>query len=322
MGQSAMRLGTFGLIASSLLSVGVCSAAWPEKPIRIIIPWPPGGSTDIVGRILAAELTARFKQQVIIDNRAGAGSIVGLQIATAAPPDGYTFMKTSTAYGFLIDKPKVPVDLVNSFAPVVLIGFGDSAMVVHPSLPVNSVKELIALAKKRPGELLYPSSGIGGFPHMNTELFKIKTGVNLVHVPFKGGGPAAADIIGGHSQVMIGSLVTSLPHVQNKRLKLIAVGGAKRNPKLPDVPTIGETVPGYESSIWWGIFAPPKTPADIINRFHAETTDVISTPAFQKRLEEQGGAVVKMSPAEFGKLMVAEQNKWLEVIRVAGIKGE
>jgi tripartite-type tricarboxylate transporter receptor subunit TctC len=321
MGRSAKQL--LGLIAASFLLTGICSAAgWPEKPIRIIIPWPPGGSTDIVGRILAAELTTRFKQQVIIDNRAGAGSIVGLQIATAAPPDGYTFMKTSTAYGFLIDKPKVPVDLVNSFAPVALIGFGDSALVVHPSLPVNSVKELIALAKKRPGELLYPSSGIGGFPHMNTELFKIKTGVNLVHVPFKGGGPATADIIAGHSQVMIGSLVTSLPHIQNKRLKLIAVGAAKRNPKLPDVPTIGETVAGYESSIWWGIFAPPKTPIDVINRFHAETMDVISTPAFQKRLEEQGGAVVKMSPAEFGKLMVTEQNKWLEVIKVAGIKGE
>jgi len=323
MGRTLQRTNKLATLFAMLLVAGVCSAAgWPEKPIRIIIPWPPGGSTDIIGRILAAELTTRFKQQVIIDNRAGAGSIVGLQIATAAPPDGYTFMKTSTAYGFLIDKPKVPVDLVNSFVPVVLIGFGDSALVVHPSLPVSSVKELIALAKKRPGELLYPSSGIGGFPHMNTELFKIKTGVNLVHVPFKGGGPAAADIIAGHSQVMIGSLVTSLPHVQNKRLKLVAVGGAKRNPKLPDVPTIGETVPGYESSIWWGIFAPPKTPTDIINRFHAETTDVISTPAFQKRLEEQGGAVVKMSPAEFGKLMVAEQNKWLEVIRIAGIKGE
>ena len=321
MGHSAKQL--LGLIAASFLLSGICSAAgWPEKPIRIIIPWPPGGSTDIVGRILAAELTTRFKQQVIIDNRAGAGSIVGLQIATAAPPDGYTFMMTSTAYGFLIDKPKVPVDLVNSFAPVALIGFGDSALVVHPSLPVNSVKELIALAKKRPGELLYPSSGIGGFPHMNTELFKIKTGVNLVHVPFKGGGPAVADIIAGHSQVMIGSLVTSMPHIQNKRLKLLAVGGAKRNPKLPEVPTIGETVAGYESSIWWGIFAPPKTPIDIINRFNAETMDVISTPAFQKRLEEQGGAVVKMSPAEFGKLMVNEQNKWLEVIKVAGIKGE
>jgi tripartite-type tricarboxylate transporter receptor subunit TctC len=323
MSRAKVLINKLGLAFATLFFASLCSAAgWPEKPIRIIIPWPPGGSTDIVGRTLAAELTARLKQQVIIDNRAGAGSIVGLQIATAAAPDGYTFMKTSTAYGFLIDKPKVPVDLVNSFAPVVLIGFGDSALVVHPSLPVSTVKELIALAKKRPGELLYPSSGIGGFPHMNTELFKLKTGVNVVHVPFKGGGPAVADIIAGHSQVMIGSLVTSMPHIQSKRLKLIAVGGAKRNPTLPNVPTIAETVPGYESSIWWGIFAPPKTPADIINRFHAEITQIISTPGFQAKLAEQGGAVVKMSPAEFGKLMVSEQNKWLEVIRVAGIKGE
>jgi tripartite-type tricarboxylate transporter receptor subunit TctC len=311
------------LLIASLAIVPLAPAAgWPEKPIRIIIPWPPGGSTDIVGRILAAELTARFKQQVIIDNRPGAGSIVGLQVATAAPPDGYTFMMTSTAYGFLIDKPKVPVDLVNSFAPVVLIGFGDSAMVVHPSLPAKSVKDVIALAKKKPGALFYPSSGIGGFPHMNTELFKLKAGVDLVHVPFKGGGPANADIVAGHSQVMIGSLVTSMPFIQNGRLRLIATGGAKRNPKTPDVPTIAETVPGYESSIWWGIFAPPKTPAEIVARFHAATTEIISTPEFQRKLEEQGGAVVKMSSAEFGRLMVSEQNKWLEVIKAARIKGE
>jgi len=321
-----MKLNLFNALGLLLAAVAIVpaaqAAAWPERPIRIIIPWPPGGSTDIVGRILAAELTPRLKQQVIIDNRPGAASIIGLQVATAAPPDGYTFMKTSTAYGFLIDKPKVPVDLVNSFAPVALIGFGDSAMVVHPSLPARTVKDVIALAKKRPGELFYPSSGIGGFPHMNTELFKLKTGVNLVHVPFKGGGPATADIVAGHSQVSISSLVTAMPFIQNGRLRLIGTGGAKRNPKTPDVPTIGETVPGYESSIWWGIFAPPKTPADIIARFHAETMDVISTPAFQKRLEEQGGAVVKMGSAEFGRLMVSEQNKWLEVIKAAGIKGE
>jgi tripartite-type tricarboxylate transporter receptor subunit TctC len=321
-----MKLEHFKAVALLLASVALAptaeAAAWPEKSVRIIIPWPPGGSTDIVGRLLAAELTPRLKQQVIIDNRAGAGSIVGLQIATAAPPDGYTLMMTSTAYGFLIDKPKVPVDLVNSFAPVALIGFGDSALVVHPSLPVRTVKDLVALAKKRPGELFYASSGIGGFPHMNTELFKLKAGVNLVHVPFKGGGPAVADLVAGHSQLQIGSLVTVMPHVQSGRIRLIATGGAKRNPKLPDVPTIAETVPGYESSIWWGIFAPPKTPADIIARFHAETLDVLSLPGFQKKLEEQGAAVVKMSPADFGKLMLSEQNKWLEVIRVAGIKGE
>ena len=310
------------LLASSTFFPMAVAAAWPERPVRVIIPWPPGGSTDIIGRILAVDLTARLKQQVLIDNRAGAGSIVGLQIATASPPDGYTFMMTSTAYGFLIDKPKVPVDLVNSFAPVAMIGFGDSALVVHPSFPVKTVKDLIELAKRRPGEIFYASSGIGGFPHMNTELFKLKTGVNLVHVPFKGGGPAAADVLAGHTQLQFASLVTVVPHVQSGRLRLVATGGPRRDPKYSNVPTIGETVPGYESRIWWGIFAPPKTPQDIIGRFHAETMQVISTPAFQKRLAEQGGAVVKMSSAEFGKLMVSEQNKWLEVIRVAGIKGE
>src|SRR5512139_2882347 len=183
MNTKMLLLRTFGPIFVSVAIIPAAPAAsWPEKTVRIIIPWPPGGSTDIVGRLLAAELTTRLKQQVIIDNRPGAGSIVGLQVATAAPPDGYTFMMTSTAYGFLIDKPKVPVDLVNSFAPVALIGFGDSALVVHPSFPVKTVKDLIELAKKRPGEIFYASSGIGGFPHMNTELFKLKTGVNLVHV--------------------------------------------------------------------------------------------------------------------------------------------
>ncbi len=300
----------------------VATAAWPEKPVRIIIPWAPGGSTDIVGRILAIELSARLKQQVIIDNRAGAGSIVGLQIATAAAPDGYTFMKTSTAYGFLIDKPKVPVDLVNSFAPVSLIGFGDSALVVHPSFPVKTVQDLINIAKKRPGEILYASSGVGGFPHMNTELFKLKTGTNLLHVPFKGGGPATADVVAGHTQMQLGSLVSMMSQIQAGRLRLVAVGGEKRSPKYPDVPTIAETVPGYSSSIWWGVFAPPKTPTDIIARMHAEIQDVIATAGFQKKLDEQGGAVVRMSSSEFGKLMVSEQNKWLDVIKAAKIRAE
>ncbi len=221
MNAKLLGLSILGLLlaANTLLSIA-SAASWPERPIRMIIPWPPGGSTDIVGRILAADLSARLKQQVLIDNRAGAGSIVGLQIATASPPDGYTFMMTSTAYGFLIDKPKVPVDLVNSFAPVAMIGFGDSALVVHPSFPVKTVKDLIELAKKRPGEIFYASSGIGGFPHMNTELFKLKTGVNLVHVPFKGGGPAVADVMAGHTQLKFSSLVTAAPYVQSGRLRL------------------------------------------------------------------------------------------------------
>ena len=310
------------LAAIGFVTVNLANAAWPEKTVRVIIPWPPGGSTDIVGRLLAAELTQRLKQQFVIDNRAGAGSIIGLQYATQQPPDGYSLMMTSTAYGFLIDKPKVPVDLVNSFAPVAYVGMGDSAFTIHPSLRVNTVKELIDLAKKLPGELLYASSGIGGFPHMSTELFKMMTKTNITHVPFKGGGPAAVDTMAGHSQIMFGSLPTVASIVAGGRLKLLATGGKQRHPNFPNVPTVAETVPGYESTIWFGLFAPKATPADIIASVHAEVNNALAAPELLRRLAEQGAVPSKMSTAEFGRLMVSETNKWQEVIRVAGIKAE
>ena len=310
------------LAAIGFVAVNLANAAWPEKTVRVIIPWPPGGSTDIVGRLLGAELTQRLKQQFVIDNRAGAGSIIGLQYATQQPPDGYSLMMTSTAYGFLIDKPKVPVDLVNSFAPVAYVGMGDSAFTIHPSLRVNTVKELIDLAKKLPGELLYASSGIGGFPHMSTELFKMMTKTNITHVPFKGGGPAAVDTMAGHSQIMFGSLPTVASIVAGGRLKLLATGGKQRHPNFPNVPTVAETVPGYESTIWFGLFAPKTTPADIIASVHAEVNNALASPELLRRLAEQGAVPSKMSTAEFGKLMVSETNKWQEVIRVAGIKAE
>jgi tripartite-type tricarboxylate transporter receptor subunit TctC len=297
----------FALLASALLiAPGTAHAAWPDKTVRVVIPWPPGGSTDIVGRLLAAELTQRLKQQFIIDNRAGAGSIIGLQYAMQQPPDGYTLMMTSTAYGFLIDKPKVPVDLVNSFAPVVYI----------------SVNELIDLAKKRPGELLYASSGIGGFPHMSTELFKMMTKTNITHVPFKGGGPAAVDTMAGHSQLLFGSMPTVASIIASGRLKLLATGGKQRHPNFPNVPTVAETVPGYESTIWFGLFAPRNTPADIIASVHTEVNNALASPELLRRMAEQGAVPSKMSTADFGRLMVSETNKWLEVIRVAGIKAE
>jgi tripartite-type tricarboxylate transporter receptor subunit TctC len=317
------RLGILALVLAAIAAAPAARAAtFPEKTVRIIIPWPPGGSTDIVGRLLAVELTARLKQQVIIDNRAGAGGIVGMQIAAAMPPDGYTLMMTSTAYGYLIDKQETPVDLIKSFMPVAMIGTGESALSVHPSLPVKTTAELIALAKAKPGALNYASSGIGGFPHMNTELFKLKTGVSMVHVPFKGGGPALADTMSGQTQVYLSTLVTVMPAIQSGRLRLLAVGGMKRNPNLPAVPTIAETVPGFETYIWWGIFAPNGTPAAVIARVHSDTTAALSAPGFVKKLDEQGGVPVQMSSADFGKLMVAETVKWTEVIKAAGIKGE
>jgi tripartite-type tricarboxylate transporter receptor subunit TctC len=320
-----MKLHRFKAIAALLASFAWFSvpatAAWPERAIRVIIPWAPSGSTDIVGRIISPDMSSRLKQQVLIDNRPGAGSIVGLQLASQQPSDGYTFVLTSTAYGFLIQKSNV--DLVNTFDSVALVGFADSALVVHPSLPVNSVKELIALARKKPGQLLYSSSGIGGFPHMNTELFKLMTGINIVHVPFKGGGPAIADTVAGHTQIHLGSLPTEMPHIRAGKLKVLAVGGRKRNPALPGVPTISEAgVPGYVTYIWYGFFAPKGTPADLISQMNATVGATVDSPDIVKKLDAQGVEAAKMSPAEFAKLMRDETEKWLDVIRRAGIKGE
>jgi tripartite-type tricarboxylate transporter receptor subunit TctC len=298
------------------------AAAYPEKLVRVIVPWPPG-PTDIIARVVSAELSPRLKQSVIVDNRAGAGGIVGMQAAAQSPPDGYTLMATSTAYGYLIARPKVNVDLIESFAPVALFGISESALTVHPSLPVKSVKELIALAKARPGMLHYASSGVGGFPHMNTELFKLMAGVDLVHVPFKGGGPAITDVVAGHTQIVITSLIGLMPHIKSGKLRALGVGSSKRTATLPDVPTISEAgVPGYETYIWYGLFAPAGTPAAIIEHLHAEITAVLASPELRKKFEAQGVEIRNMSSGEFGKFMVSEATKWMRVVKDAGIKGE
>ncbi len=312
---AALLSASFGVVS------GAATAAWPDKPVRVIIPWAPGGSTDIVGRILAADMPAHMnRQQVIIDNRPGGGAIIGMQLAAAAAPDGYTYMLQSTGYGHLIQKANV--DYVDSFEPVAMVGTADSALVVTPSLPVKTVKDLIELAKKRPGQLLYSSSGIGGFPHMNTELFKLKTGVNMVHVPFKGGGPAIADTVAGHTQIHLGSIPTEMGFIRAGKLKVLAVGGKKPNPQLPGVPLISDTVPGYVTYIWYGFFAPKGTPAAVIAQMNAAVKASTSNPEVVKKLDQQGVAVEQMSPADFGRLMKAETDKWLEVIKAAGIKGE
>ena len=314
--------GAVLVAAAAVFTTFNANAAWPERPVRMVVPWAPGGSTDIVTRILAADLTKRLGQQFIVENRAGAGSIVGLQFTSQQPPDGSTFLLTSTGYGFLINKG-ANVDLVNSFASVAMIGFSDSALVINPHLPVNSVKDLIALAKKRPGELLYSSSGVGGFPHMNTELFKLMAGINLTHVPFKGGGPAIADTAAGNTQMQLGSIPTVIGQVRAKRLRAIAVGGPKPNPALPGLPTISESgVPGYQSQIWFGVFAPKATPPAIVSAMHGGIGASLESADTIKRLNEQGVDINKMSTADFAKLMASEQEKWAKVIKAANITGE
>ncbi len=306
---------------SGLSGAVLAAASWPDRPIRVIIPWAPGGSTDITARILGADLTKRLKQQVIVENRAGAGAIVGMQFTAQLPPDGYNYLLTSTGYGYLINKANV--DLVKSFASVSMIGVGDSALVVHPSLPVNTVRDLIALAKKHPGELLYSSSGIGGFPHMNTELFKIMAGINMTHIPFKGGGPAIADTAAGNTQLQIGSVPTVIGHIRTHRLKAIAVGGPKPNPMLPGIPTISESgVPGYQTQIWFGVFAPKATPASLVASMHGALNESLGNPEVIKRLDDIGVEIEKMTTPQFARLMESEQEKWAKVIKQANIRGE
>ena len=324
MNRSASRIAAVGLTLACISGPGIAAtAAWPEKTVRILIPWAPGGSTDIVGRIISPELTKRLKQTVLIDNRPGAGSILGMHLAAASPPDGYTFMLTSTAYGHLLNKKDAKgIEYSKSYEPVALIGLGDSVLTVHPTLPVKNLKELIALAKAKPGQLNYSSSGIGGFPHMNTELFKLMTGTNIVHVPFQGGGPAAADTMAGNTQINLGSVPSLMGYIRSNRLKPLGVGAKKRNPQLPNVPTMTEQGVPFVTYIWWGLFAPLKTPQDIIRRMHDEIAALQDTADVVQKLEQQGAMPVKQSSAEFGKYMQDEAVRWQMVIDKAGIKGE
>jgi tripartite-type tricarboxylate transporter receptor subunit TctC len=310
------------VIGACVTSPAWSAAAYPEKLVRVIVPWPPG-PTDTIARLIATELSARVKQPVIVENRPGAGGIVGMLAASQSAADGYTLMATSTAYGYLIAQPKPNVDLVESFAPIALFGLNESMLAVHPSLPVQSVKELIALAKAKPGSILYASSGVGGFPHMNTELFKLMTKVDLMHVPFKGGGPAITDVVGGHTQVILTSMIGLIPHVRAGKLRPLGVGSMTRSKTMPDIPTIAEAgVPGYETSIWYGLFAPAGTPQAIVQRLNAEVNAAIDAPAVQKSYEALAVLMKRMTPAEIGKFMVSEAAKWQKVVNEAGIKAE
>ena len=309
------------LLASTVGGASLAASGYPERPIRVILPWAPGGGTDITARVVADELDRQLKQRVLVDNRSGAGGIVGMKLTAQAPPDGYTLMVTSTAYGYLLQK--ADVDLVQSFDAVAMLGTSDAGLCVTPSLPVKSVKELIALAKRRPGALNYASSGVGAFLHMNAELFKLMAGVDMVHVPFKGAGEAIPDVIAGNSQVIISSVPGLLPYIKSGRLRILGIGSLKRNPTLPDVPTVSEAgVPGYETYIWYGMFAPKGTPASRIAALNSATNAALKSPDLVNKLEVQGIIPAQMTSAEFGKLMVSETEKWMKVIAATGIKAQ
>ncbi len=314
---------------SAALLIITCDSAlaqqYPNRPIRWIVTYPPGGPTDVVARAVGAKLTEAWGQQIVIDNRAGAGGVIGTDLAAKSVADGYTLL-FGTSAGLTINpalSSKLPYDAVNDFAPVSLLVLNPQLLVVTSSVPVNTVKELIALAKSRPGQLNYASVGQGSPNHMGMELFKALTATDIVHVPYKGTGPAITDLIGGQVQLMFNSMPSVLPLVASGKLKGLAVGSAQRSRAVPDIPTVSEAgVPGFENVTWYGMFAPAKTPHDIIVRLNKQVVQILADPEMTRRLASQGAEPRSSTPDELSKFMRIESERWRKVIKVAGIKVE
>jgi tripartite-type tricarboxylate transporter receptor subunit TctC len=310
-------------LALAALMSAAQAQTYPTKPVRLIVPFPPGGSNDIIGRMAAHQLGERLGQSVVVDNRGGAGGTIGTELASKAAPDGYTLLLISVAHAYNPSMyKKLPYDPDKAFVPVGVIGSGPVALAVHPSLPVSSVAELIALAKAKPGQLNYATAGVGSFQHLASELFRLQAQVNMVHIPYKGGGPSMMDTIAGVANLNMASLIQVMPHAKSGKLKVLATSGTKRNAALPDVPTIAETLPGYDATNWWGIVAPAGTPQPVIDRLSAELLLVVASAETQKRLSTEGGEALRMSAAEFGRFMAAETVKWAKVVKEAGISAD
>src|SRR5271169_5282302 len=318
-GCRPIAFGTFCFVLVLTLPLFAAPATaqdYPSHSIRLIIPFAPGGSNDVVGRIIANQLGEKLGKQVFVDNRSGAGGVVGTDLAAKAAPDGYTLLIISIAHAVDAWLYKEPYDPVKDFVPVSIIATGTNVLSVNPSVPVHSVKELLDLAKAKPGFLNYASAGIGSFQHLSGELFKLTADVNIQHVPYKGGGPAMLALIAGEDQVMFSSIVQTVPSIQSGQLRALATGGAQRSPILPDLPTIGESgVPGYVATNWWGIVVPAGTPAPIVDKLHDAIAELLDSPETKKYLDNEGAAPVHKGSAEFGTFIAAEIAKWGPVVK-------
>lgn len=307
----------------ALLVGGAQAQSYPERTIRLVVPFPPAGSNDIVGRVVGAALGERLGKQVVIDNRAGGNSIIGTELVANAAADGYTLLVISTSFTTNPVIHKLPYDPLRSFSWVAMLGMGPNVLAVTPSLPARSVKELIALAKARPGQIVYASTGVGSNAHFATELFKHMTGTDMLHVPYKGGGPALIETISGQAQVCLSSLIQAIGHIRSGKLRALATSSGKRSMTLPEVPTIAEAgVPGYETANWWGVVAPRGAPAAIVSRLNEEIRVVLTLPEVEKRLVHEGAEPAIKTPAELGDYVAAEIDKWVKVARIAGVRGE
>ncbi len=295
---------------------------FPTKSIRLIVPFTPGGGTDIVSRTVAQRLSEIWSKAVVVDNRPGAGGVLAFEIVAKSPPDGYTLgVHTATQVIYPILHPKLPFHPINDFAPVVVMTRMDNILVASPSFPPNTLKELIALAKAKPGQINFASSGVAGTGHLSGELIKKMAGIDMVHVPYKGSTPAYTDVMSGQVQVLINNIMSTMPFIKDGRLKALAVLGAKRSPIAPDVPTVAESgLPGFEVTSWFGVVAPAKTPREVITKLNREIVGILKMPDVRERLLAQGGEPVGNTPEEFGQMIRSETKKFADIIKSAGIK--
>ena len=307
-----------------LLNGPAFAQAYPDRPIRLIVSYPPGGGTDVTARQIVPMLSEKLGKQIVIDNRAGAGSTLGTNLVAKATPDGYTLLMSDTTFGIVPALyPKVPYDALLDFSPITQITSVPGALVVHPAVPANSVKELVALAKAKPNSLNFGSGGVGTPVHMAGELLKLQANIDMVHIPYKGAGPAFIDLLGGRFQLMFPTLQSVVPHVKSGRVRLLAMTTEKRSPAFPEVPTMEEAgVPGVVSVAWFGIHAPARTPRAIVARLHDEAVKVVQEPAIRDRFLADGAEPVGSTPEQFSKFIVSEITKWKKVVKEAGIKAE
>ncbi len=311
-------------LMGSLAAMGLCVCAqaqnYPAKPVRVIVPFAPGGGTDISARQFAQKLSEAFKQQFVIDNRGGAGGMIGIEMAVKSPPDGYTLMMMSGSYSATTALHKPAWDPIKSIAPVAEFGATPFVLVVHPSVKVNNAKELIALAVVKPNALTFASTGTGGITHLATELMMHMTKTQMVHVPYKSTGAALTDVLAGQAPVLMGSLLPVVPHMQTGKLRGLAVTTATRWYSLPDVPTLGDTIPGYVVELWHGTMAPAGTPQPIITALNAAINRAMEASEMKKNLEQQGMMPTGGTPARFGERIAADYHNWLKVVKAANIK--
>jgi tripartite-type tricarboxylate transporter receptor subunit TctC len=295
---------------------------YPVKPIRMVLPFPPGGATDIMARRIGQKMSERWGQQVLIENRAGAGGNIATELVAKATPDGYTLLFAASAQ--LAVNPalyaKIPFDPVKSFAPVTLVGSVPNILVAHPSLPVRSLKEFIAFAKARPGQLNYATAGSGSTAHLSVELLRMQTGIDIVHVPYRGAAPAVSDLLGGQVPLMMVSMPSVIGHVKAGKLRAIGMTGAKRSAAAPEVATFAETLPKFESSAWYGMLAPAGTPAEIVDRLFEETAAILKMADVRETFFGQGIEIIGSTPAEFSAIIESELAKWAVVVRKSGAK--